>query len=89
MLFARRSLAGNFFWMLYRPALENPRCESCGVFGVISGLLVTRPEPQLADLGLECKRRAGSSMWMAKKRNAPLVHWALSAHAPQRLRVPM
>ena len=25
-------------------------------------------------------------MWMARKRNTPLVHWTFSAHAPQRLR---
>src|ERR1700723_2472385 len=27
-------------------------------------------------------------MWMTRKQNAPLVHWAFSTHSPQRLRVP-
>jgi hypothetical protein len=40
-----------------------------------------------AKSGARC--RAGSSMWMARERNTPLVHCAFSEHAPQRLRVPM
>jgi transposase len=32
--------------------------------------------------------RAGSSMWMARYRNAPLVHCSFCEHAPQRLRGP-
>ena len=38
---------------------------------------------------LRARCRAGSSMWTARNRNAPLVHCAFSAHSPQRLRAPM